>query len=1057
MINPDQHTTLETVSLTLRTMIDTRLQSMNIKKQTSYLIHREMDVLLESVHHVQKLALHHHPAYQTQLITLTNHADRLVDALMAYDVGDIAWQLDGYQNMKRGNQEDFSFSSQFDTMGRRLKRTLSPFRNQSSYYNSSKDRRQFNAWHGFTNNDNSNSGRTNKSGLKNLFISKKSSRSSLRDLFNSQKKRDTPVMIGRNNGSETLLPDNLNDSFYKNSSQNDSHEKREIKGRHSTSAISSPPANMIQREKSSLFLPFATRTDSPPPPSTPSSFSPPLPPSSFPCQHYYDDPYFFSDTTTTEEQESVPTCTTACSKPATICSTDSSYFSAKSSSIHSVLDLAYSSDNSSTIQEQLHSDFEDDQLEALALMSLDNNDHVEDNKPPPSPIITTTATSKITTNKKNKAIQQLSGPPPLHQPGQPKKSREKDGSLLYHVFDASGRKIMVLQIFAGKPQVVAATKEQLFLKLADESPQDFDYVDAYLLNYKSFSTSKEFFDNIMARFHLEPSPGNEDYFDQWQRRIQIKTLNILFRWIKLQYSDFLQDESLLLQLEDFCDNDLHEANFVTESAMIKETLYTQACANRNSSFSDERGPHCSVHVPSGQNLAGSSMTNLFSNVGGTTPPGSPVILAYPSRYRQLQHTTISPFLSLDAKDIAKYLTLADHHIMKQIKPHQYLDKHWRDTQYDDLSFATLEARGDYIGISTKRTNMMNHWVIHELTSAKSSKQRRIILRKLIETSKLCLEWNNFHTSMVLTMGLLSQPVQKMEETWQSLPSRDQATFNTLEKLMDVSHNMAQYRQALKEGLHPGLFNNKRRNTAASNQTDTGGLSSSSSSSIKDHHLFTGSSPLSIASNTSLPTLLFFPMVLKDLTFLMDGNPTTYGQCHPSIDESDKNEDDEDKLINFAKFYRLAQYITKVVQSTSGNYWFAADYFPFLPRHNMAMDSIYNTTASTTAAGNCISCSSTRTSLSTSFSSSSIAGIPDHQTSFSLMSPSQSYYSTSSFFTHQPHQYYHHPINAQQYHCPSPPPPSSSSLDYAAEIIENRILSASSYYDEHSHVNSPLIS
>lgn len=69
------------------------------------------------------------------------------------------------------------------------------------------------------------------------------------------------------------------------------------------------------------------------------------------------------------------------------------------------------------------------------------------------------------------AIRQLSGPPPLHQPGQSRKSREKDGSPLYHVYDKNGQQIMVLEILAGKPKVVAATREQLFLKLADESPQ----------------------------------------------------------------------------------------------------------------------------------------------------------------------------------------------------------------------------------------------------------------------------------------------------------------------------------------------------------------------------------------------------------------------------------------------------------------------------------------------------------------------------------------------------------------------------------------------------------
>jgi hypothetical protein len=42
------------------------------------------------------------------------------------------------------------------------------------------------------------------------------------------------------------------------------------------------------------------------------------------------------------------------------------------------------------------------------------------------------------------------------------------------------------------------------------------------LNHASFTTSSELVDNLIARFHLEPCPGQQDYFHQWQRRIQIK-------------------------------------------------------------------------------------------------------------------------------------------------------------------------------------------------------------------------------------------------------------------------------------------------------------------------------------------------------------------------------------------------------------------------------------------------------------------------------------------------------------------------------------------------------
>jgi hypothetical protein len=106
----------------------------------------------------------------------------------------------------------------------------------------------------------------------------------------------------------------------------------------------------------------------------------------------------------------------------------------------------------------------------------------------------------------------------------------------------NGQDVLVMEMVGGRFQVVAGTCEKLFIKLADETTQgkksaskagneiahlshsvlDFSYVDAYVLNHADFTTSEEFLENLMARFHIEPQPGETDYFKKWQRCIQIK-------------------------------------------------------------------------------------------------------------------------------------------------------------------------------------------------------------------------------------------------------------------------------------------------------------------------------------------------------------------------------------------------------------------------------------------------------------------------------------------------------------------------------------------------------
>lgn len=92
----------------------------------------------------------------------------------------------------------------------------------------------------------------------------------------------------------------------------------------------------------------------------------------------------------------------------------------------------------------------------------------------------------------------------------------------------------------------------------------------------------------------------------------------------------------------------------------------------------------------------------------------------------------------------------------------------------------------------------------------------------------------------------------------SLPSREAAALAELEGLLDVTNNMGTYRQAL-------------------------------------------------AAVVTMPVMPFFPLVLKDLTFLLDGNPTEH----------------QPGLINFEKFRSLKCAVDDVLKYRTADYWFAS--------------------------------------------------------------------------------------------------------------------------------------
>ncbi|KAI9498632.1 ras guanine nucleotide exchange factor domain-containing protein [Zychaea mexicana] len=246
-------------------------------------------------------------------------------------------------------------------------------------------------------------------------------------------------------------------------------------------------------------------------------------------------------------------------------------------------------------------------------------------------------------------------------------------------------------------------------------------------------------------------------------------------------------------------------------------------------------------------------------------------------------STSSALASLDAQDVAQYLTLADFNVFKNISPYEYLRGTWRNSsvnnsqQQHELS---NPKKSGYARILTRRANMLSHWILHEVCSPQHPKQRRMIIKKLIHIAKLCIEWNNFHTGMIIIMGLQCPTIQRLENTWQALSSRDMSAFDALQKYVDVTNNMGYYRQAL--------------------------------------------------ATAKAPVVPFFPLILKDLTFFMDGNPTMTTPA--PLPEQQQQQQPSPKLINFDKFRVLTHFVNTLMRYTTENYWFASDleHCPFLP-------------------------------------------------------------------------------------------------------------------------------
>ncbi|KAI8991465.1 ras guanine nucleotide exchange factor domain-containing protein [Mycotypha africana] len=427
----------------------------------------------------------------------------------------------------------------------------------------------------------------------------------------------------------------------------------------------------------------------------------------------------------------------------------------------------------------------------------------------------------------------------------------------------------------------AINLEHLFMRLTDAENENEEYIDTFLIAHSFFTTSTRLLQYLIARFYCSNTMTGP-------QKTQSRILNVILRWIKIQFEVFALNPRLLTDLQAFLDESLNKKYYTFEVEMIREAIQIQLVQNEKPCLYSQHYIPC-LNTTSSLTMASTT---------GFTPPMSP---------KSSHDGSTTPLLFQQPEEIAMYLTLVDFANLKCITTYDYLDMYSRSlcdretmqaTHYVESTYNLFvnstdnsEKRVDYIKLMAERTNSLTKWVTDTITVHQlGSKQRAAIVQKMIEVAKLCLDWNNFHTSMTITLGLMKLPDVQPETvlssakhdrqylslvpTNPSLSHQAKSYYKHLVKYTDVSSNMRYYRSALA----------KVRSNKNSNQI-------------------------------SQPCIPFFPILLKDLHFLMDGNETKRSN---------------DGLINFSKFRLLKKMLDTISSYTASCYWFASniDQYPF---------------------------------------------------------------------------------------------------------------------------------
>ncbi|XP_041867854.1 rap guanine nucleotide exchange factor 5 isoform X1 [Melanotaenia boesemani] len=193
-------------------------------------------------------------------------------------------------------------------------------------------------------------------------------------------------------------------------------------------------------------------------------------------------------------------------------------------------------------------------------------------------------------------------------------------------------------------------------------------------------------------------------------------------------------------------------------------------------------------------------------------------------------------LGINTWDVAAALTHLDWSLFKSV--------HEQELVYYTLSRSPGSGYTAALSVLLQRCNEVQQWVMSEVLMCVSLNKRVQLLKKFIKIAAHCKAQRNLNSAFAIIMGLNTAAVSRLNQTWEKCPGKFKKLFSELELITDPSLNHKAYREAFKR-MKP-------------------------------------------------PKIPFMPLLLKDITFIHEGNKTFH-----------------DNLVNFEKLHMIADTVRMI--------------------------------------------------------------------------------------------------------------------------------------------------
>uniref|UniRef100_A0A8C7RNB0 Rap guanine nucleotide exchange factor (GEF) 3 n=1 Tax=Oncorhynchus mykiss TaxID=8022 RepID=A0A8C7RNB0_ONCMY len=407
-----------------------------------------------------------------------------------------------------------------------------------------------------------------------------------------------------------------------------------------------------------------------------------------------------------------------------------------------------------------------------------------------------------------------------------------------------------------KYTVMSGTPEKILEHLLETVKLDTNdpCVSDFLLTHRVFMPSSQL---CPCTYLAEPSEGSELEKAAYALNTKQKIVKLIGQWVAL-FSQMLKDDPIAV---DFLETLRKEVSGDSRlSSMLREQLRDR---RRTRIF---RPDHTSVTLMLPVNT---SVQEVMSSL--VNPGGDHVLVKMNSKgdRTQLKLDTTAVYTSLGLNERLFLCSASQVEQLTPLKEQQGPDQSTMDTweqmcpkdiasqltNYDWELFTAMHevelvyyifGRHKFPGATTAnlerfvhRFNEVQYWVVTEVCLCTDLVKRAMLLKKFIKIAAVLKEQKNLNSFFAVMFGLSNSAVQRLYKTWERVPSKTKRVYCAYERLMDPSRNHRAYRLAV--------------------------------------------------AKLSPPYIPFMPLLLKDMTFIHEGN-NNY----------------TDKLVNFEKMVSYSE-------------------------------------------------------------------------------------------------------------------------------------------------------